>query len=851
MAFSRRQLFGERHPLIGGDRYFNDRLTNREAIPPNSVPAPSRPPSSPRWEAAPNGSLSSFDNLSVDDGMFGQPDTKNGVTTAGGPPHFPSQSSANGFGRGGSRQPVVNSFVTCNQQNGGGFSSTSSFQAPKREPNGYRIEEVPPPQQPPPPLEPRRRRQKYLPPTRPDVELFNENNHIQPGPLWKDQFGIKNDTNLSVSCQDGSQFEHLVQEFEECGFSNAILRNIQLRKYNELTQVQKSVIPVIQKHRSDLMAHAQTGSGKSAAFLLPIINLIQTIKSQSAPYHPANSDSPFALVLEPSKELCYQLWEDARSFAINTGVSVQRTYGDMPVRESKRQIESGCDICMVTCGRLSHFVNEGTIKLGNLRFLVLDEADRLLTCEHFHFCVSQIKNNASLNPNHRVLMFSATFDSEVQLIASTFLRPNYVFITVGVLNSVVDTVNQEFVEVQRYSKQEKLLEILKKDAIWKTLPNGDHFLKPAKKTLVFVETRRNSDRLAIALTQEKFYNTQSLNGDRTLEQRHLAFRKFIHGHYDVLVSTDVAARGVNIPNVDHVINYDLPERMEDNHTYVHRIGRAGRAGNTGLATSFFDSTSPEDLAKAAFYVQVLSIQADRLPHLLVPDFLLRCASSGNYFDAPFVPTSSSSNFGNSFNDRPNVVEGPRRDVEERQQTNGGAPGGQMSAPGGQMSATTAAAGENVLSIQADRLPHLLVPDFLLRYASGNYFDAPFVPTSSSSNFGNSFNDRPNVVDGPRRDVEERQLTNGGAPGAQMSAPGGQMSAPVGQMSAPGGQIRQMSATTAAAGGENVRPPPPPSKTTLKTNRRQEDVKEWMDYQSVPYGAEDLLSPLTTAKAHRG
>ncbi|KAI3421954.1 hypothetical protein GPALN_012492 [Globodera pallida] len=691
MAFSRRQLFGERHPLIGGDRYFNDRLTNREAIPPNSVPAPSRPPSSPRWEAAPHGSLSSFDNLSVDDGMFGQPDTKNGVTTPAAsstarplnenvfarpqPPHFPSQSSANGFGRGDGRQPV-NSFVSCNQQNGGGFSSTSSFQAPKREPNGYRIEEVPPPQQPPPPLEPRRRRQKYLPPTRPDVELFNENNHIQPGPLWKDQFGIKNDTNLSVSCQDGSQFEHLVQKFEECGFSNAILRNIQLRKYNELTQVQKSVIPVIQKHRSDLMAHAQTGSGKSAAFLLPIINLIQTIKSQSAPYHPANSDSPFALVLEPSKELCYQLWEDARSFAINTGVSVQRTYGDMPVRESKRQIESGCDICMVTCGRLSHFVNEGTIKLGNLRFLVLDEADRLLTCEHFHFCVSQIKNNASLNPNHRVLMFSATFDSEVQLIASTFLRPNYVFITVGVLNSVVDTVNQEFVEVQRYSKQEKLLEILKKDAIWKTLPNGDHFLKPAKKTLVFVETRRNSDRLAIALTQEKFYNTQSLNGDRTLEQRHLAFRKFIHGHYDVLVSTDVAARGVNIPNVDHVINYDLPERMEDNHTYVHRIGRAGRAGNTGLATSFFDSTSPEDLAKAAFYVQA---QCSAFRRTACRTFWCQiscsdAASSGNYFDAPFVPTSSSSNFGNSFNDRPNVVDGPRRDVEERQLTNGGAPG---------------------------------------------------------------------------------------------------------------------------------------------------------------------------------
>ncbi|KAL3083282.1 hypothetical protein niasHS_011084 [Heterodera schachtii] len=652
MSFSSRQNFGERHPLIGADRYFNDRLTNR-AFEPANASLTSSHPSSPSWDA-PHNLPSLFDDMNINSSgsSFGQgrqnvqpttarPLNENVFASFNRQPHITPQ--GNGF----ADPPRTYNSSENSHQNGSSFSS--AFQ--RHGSNEYQIDEGPPSQQPPP--EQRKRRQKYLPPTRPDVELFNDKNHIQPGAMWEQQFGVGNDTNLSVSCEDGNNSNDLVQKFEECGFSEAIMRNIELRKYKALTQIQKSVIPVILKRRNDLMAHAQTGSGKSAAFLLPIINQIQSIKEKLG-IKATNSDAPYALVIEPTKELSSQLFEDARSFAINTGVSVQRTYGDMPMRESRRLIASGCDICAVTCGRLLHFVMEGTIKLENLRFLVLDEADKLLTCDHFNQCIAQLKGSPTINPSHRVLMFSATFDITVQNTASNFLRNNYIFITVGKLNSAVETIDQQFIEVQKYSKQDKLLEMLKTDAIWRPRPNGDPFLKPAKKTLIFVETKRNSDRLAIALTQEKFYNTQSLNSDRTLEQRHLAVRKFIQGQYDILVSTDVAARGINIPNVEHVINYDLPEKEID--TYIHRIGRTGRAGNTGLATSFFDPTSPEDLAHGAFYVEVL-LQG-RLP---VPDFLRR-------FGPDFLDWANAPNFNNSSRgpcgDASQSVNGKAMDREE-------------------------------------------------------------------------------------------------------------------------------------------------------------------------------------------
>uniref|UniRef100_A0A914HGM3 RNA helicase n=1 Tax=Globodera rostochiensis TaxID=31243 RepID=A0A914HGM3_GLORO len=444
--------------------------------------------------------------------------------------------------------------------------------------------------------------EKYMPPKR-NEEVFADESQI------------------TILTGGGTTQIELIRSFSECELPEPIKRNIELKRYLVPTPIQKAVIPLIKNTKNDIMGHAQTGSGKTAAFLLPIICHIQRLV-EARGSGVVNGTHPYALIVVPTKELAEQLYEDARAFAAGTAISVCHTYGHMPMLLSLQEKSAGCDIFIGTCGRIQHFVEEEFIQLDILRFLVLDEADKLLKNEDFFNCVQLIKKHPKLCPSHRCLMFSATFESGAQSLAIQFFRDNFFFVNIGRLNTATDLVVQEFKKVPKFKKSETLVEFLLGEngdgrrELDRT-PEGDYW--KTRKTLVFVERKRSSDMLAIALRQNNI-RALSINSDRTLKQRLGAAEDFASGKIFVLVATDVAARGLNFPGVETVINFDLPE--QDAHEralfkYIHRIGRTGRVGNAGHAISYFDPHNPKDVQNAGEYVETLKTTGHE-----VPDFLL-------------------------------------------------------------------------------------------------------------------------------------------------------------------------------------------------------------------------------------
>uniref|UniRef100_A0A915MVW9 RNA helicase n=1 Tax=Meloidogyne javanica TaxID=6303 RepID=A0A915MVW9_MELJA len=403
---------------------------------------------------------------------------------------------------------------------------------------------------------PRMRRQKFVPQNKSELDLFNVKEHIQQH--FDELFGAEHDDEIIVSTDRGDLFNYRITKFDQCGFSKEIEKNIKLRKYEFPTPIQRAVIPLVMRSRQDIMGHAQTGSGKTAAFILPIINEIQRIvdlkrnnlgnKANSL----VNKDSPYCIILSPTRELAQQLYEETRSFVARTNVSVAQSYGDIPMRHTLDLKDQGCDIFVVTCGRLRHHVMDGHIKLACLRYFVLDEADKLIKDRQFFASVDEVKSHPNLYPDNRMLLFSATFSNDVQMLAQNHLKTGYYFIRIGKMNKAVDLIRQEFIEVKKHDKLELLVEMLKKNSVRKILPNGDEYLVPEFKTIVFVEEKRDSDRIAIALVYHKF-KVMSINGDRSQKQRSEALEKFKRGIFHILVATNVLARGVNIPDVKHVV----------------------------------------------------------------------------------------------------------------------------------------------------------------------------------------------------------------------------------------------------------------------------------------------------------
>ncbi len=358
-----------------------------------------------------------------------------------------------------------------------------------------------------------------------------------------------------------------IKSFEDFDMAPGLMANVRRCKYTKPTPVQRYSIPIGIAGR-DLMACAQTGSGKTAGFCFPIIGSI--LKDPNfQPGARGRKAYPLALVLSPTRELASQIYDEARKFTYQTGIRPVVVYGGAPQQQQLRELERGCDLLVATPGRLIDIIDRARVSLENVRFLALDEADRMLDMG-FEPQIRRIVEGENMPPvGHRqTLLFSATFPKEIQRLASDFLS-DYVFLAVGRVGSSTDLIVQVVEYVPSSDKRQMLLDLLQ--SVEKGL------------TLIFVETKKGADALEDFLIRHGLAAT-SIHGDRTQQEREAALRAFKSARAPFLVATDVAARGLDIPHVTHVINYDLPTDIDD---YVHRIGRTGRAGKKGLATAFF------------------------------------------------------------------------------------------------------------------------------------------------------------------------------------------------------------------------------------------------------------------------
>ncbi|KAI8389500.1 P-loop containing nucleoside triphosphate hydrolase protein [Blakeslea trispora] len=365
-----------------------------------------------------------------------------------------------------------------------------------------------------------------------------------------------------------------IEEFTSPPMDAHLLSNIELARYTKPTPVQKASIPIVMHHR-DLMACAQTGSGKTGGFLFPVLSrLFQTgpnphTNNMHSTYYRPNKAYPEVLVLAPTRELTSQIFEEARKFAYRSWVRPCVVYGGTDIGHQLRQIEMGCDLLVATPGRLVDLIERARISLRHVRCLILDEADRMLDMG-FEPQIRRIVEGEDMVQERQTLMFSATFPRNIQILAHDFLG-NYVFLSVGRVGATSENITQKLEYVEDQEKRSALLDILSSE------PNQGL-------TLIFVETKRMADILSDFLIHHRFPAT-FIHGDRSQREREYALDAFRQGRATIMVATAVAARGLDIPNVTHVISYDLPTDVDD---YVHRIGRTGRAGNPGVATAFFN-----------------------------------------------------------------------------------------------------------------------------------------------------------------------------------------------------------------------------------------------------------------------
>ncbi|KAE8681848.1 DEAD-box ATP-dependent RNA helicase 37 [Hibiscus syriacus] len=402
----------------------------------------------------------------------------------------------------------------------------------------------------------------------------------------KQGFSEQENTGINFDAYDdipveisGENVPSPVNTFAEIDLGETMNQNIRRCKYVKPTPVQRYAIPIALAGR-DLMACAQTGSGKTAAFCFPIISGImrdQYVQRQRG----GRTVYPLGLILSPTRELSCQIHDEAKKFSYQTGVKVVVAYGGAPINQQLRELERGVDILVATPGRLVDLLERARVSLQAIRYLALDEADRMLDMG-FEPQIKKIVEQMDM-PNRSVrqtMLFSATFPREIQRLASDFLS-NYIFLAVGRVGSSTDLIVQRVEFVPESDKRSHLMDLLHAQR-----ENGEHGKLQAL-TLVFMETKKGADSLEHWLCINGFPST-TIHGDRSQQERELALRSFKSGKIPILVATDVAARGLDIPHVTHVVNFDLPNDIDD---YVHRIGRTGRAGKTGLATAFFNESN--------------------------------------------------------------------------------------------------------------------------------------------------------------------------------------------------------------------------------------------------------------------
>jgi ATP-dependent RNA helicase RhlE len=354
--------------------------------------------------------------------------------------------------------------------------------------------------------------------------------------------------------------------FNDLGLIEPILKALQTEGYTHPTPIQEQAIPHLVKGR-DLLGCAQTGTGKTAAFAIPILQTLHAKGPQGA------RRKIKTLILTPTRELAIQIGESFSAYGRNLQLKHTVIFGGVGQKPQTDALQSGVDIVVATPGRLLDLMQQGFVHLNDLEIFVLDEADRMLDMGFIHDVKKVI---AKLPQKRQTLFFSATMPPEIAKLANSILTEP-VKVEVAPVSSTAETIDQRIFFVDRTDKNKLLLHLLQGDTI--------------REALVFSRTKHGANKIAKVLTQAGFA-AEAIHGNKSQTARQNALKGFKEGKLRALVATDIAARGIDIDGLTHVINFDLPNVPE---TYVHRIGRTGRAGASGRALSFCDHEEKEYL----------------------------------------------------------------------------------------------------------------------------------------------------------------------------------------------------------------------------------------------------------------
>lgn len=367
-----------------------------------------------------------------------------------------------------------------------------------------------------------------------------------------------------------------LKTFNEFGLHPQLLQAITELGYEESTPIQSQSIPIAMTGR-DMIGQAQTGTGKTAAFSIPLINNIDVKESRIV-----------ALIMCPTRELAIQVSEEIAKLSKYRGVRTLPIYGGQEIGRQIRALKQRPQVIIGTPGRLLDHINRKTIKLDDVKHVVLDEADEMLDMGF----MEDITSILSLVPEDRqTMLFSATMPTNIQKLAQRFLKdPEHVSVIPKQVSA--PSINQAYIEVNERMKFDALSRLLDMEA--------------PELAIVFGRTKRRVDELSEAL-QKRGYSADGLHGDLSQNQRDAVMRKFRDGSIEVLVATDVAARGLDVSGVSHVVNFDLPQDPE---SYVHRIGRTGRAGREGTAWSF---VTPRELDHLHFIEKITRHKIPKKP----------------------------------------------------------------------------------------------------------------------------------------------------------------------------------------------------------------------------------------------
>ena len=370
--------------------------------------------------------------------------------------------------------------------------------------------------------------------------------------------------------------------FEQLGLSAPILKALQQEGYTVPTAIQAQAIPPALTGK-DILGLAQTGTGKTAAFALPILQLLN--EKQLNGYKHTR-----ALILTPTRELAVQISESFQTYGRYTKVKQEVIFGGVSQHTQTLALRNGTDVLIATPGRLLDLMNQGYVHLDHLELFVLDEADRMLDMGF----INDVKKVMKALPRQKqTMLFSATMPPQIKELVASLLR-NPVTIAVTPVSSTAERIDQSVYFIPKQRKQSLLVHLLTE--------------KKIRRTLVFTRTKHGADKIAKELKKASI-RAEAIHGNKSQNARQSALTNFKQGKIKVLVATDIAARGIDVDALEHVINFDLPDVPE---TYVHRIGRTGRAGANGIAISFCDSR--EEMANLRSINKLIGIKIPAVEH---------------------------------------------------------------------------------------------------------------------------------------------------------------------------------------------------------------------------------------------